>query len=158
MLVLWPVADQEQDPRRAQVVDEAVEKRLAFGVDPVEILEDNDHGMDTALLKQQQPYRLQSAPTSLIGVEPVPTGIVHRNVEDPEARRHERVEGNPERCQLAGDLFTRFERRLVLGHLEVSAEELDHWQVRRLSVRDAPGVHDEAVARTTRAHKLRVEP
>ena len=88
----------------------------------MEILEHDDHGMDAALLQQEQLHRLQSAPTALLGVEPLPPRIIDRDVEHPETRRHEGVEGDPEGRQLARDLLSRLEWRLVLNHLKVSPE------------------------------------
>ena len=40
MLVLGPIGYQQQDARRPQALDQAVEQRLRLAVDPVQVLED----------------------------------------------------------------------------------------------------------------------
>jgi hypothetical protein len=49
VLVLGPVVDEEQEPRRRQAFDEAVQQRLGLGVDPVEVLEDHHERLDLSL-------------------------------------------------------------------------------------------------------------
>ena len=49
VLVLGPVVDEEQEPRRRQAFDEAVQQRLGLGVDPVEVLEHEQHRLHLAL-------------------------------------------------------------------------------------------------------------
>ena len=53
VLVLGPVVDEEQDAGGRQALDEAVEQRLGLGVDPVEILEEEEQRLDLALPEQQ---------------------------------------------------------------------------------------------------------
>ncbi len=58
MLVLGPVVDEEQDARRRQALNEAVEQRLGLGVDPVEILEEHEERLDLAFSEEQSFDRL----------------------------------------------------------------------------------------------------
>ena len=53
MLILRPVVDQEQKPRRRHAVDQTVQERLRFGVDPVQVLEDHQQRLHLALAQQQ---------------------------------------------------------------------------------------------------------
>ena len=53
VLVLGPVVDEEQQPGGRQALHQAVEQRLGLGVDPVEILEDQQQRLDLALAEQQ---------------------------------------------------------------------------------------------------------
>src|SRR4030095_14611910 len=53
VLVLRPVVDEEQEPRRRQALDETVQQRLGRGVDPVEILEDDQERLDLGLAQEQ---------------------------------------------------------------------------------------------------------
>ena len=45
VLVLGTVVNEEQEARRSQAVDKAVEQGLGLAVDPVEILEDHQEGL-----------------------------------------------------------------------------------------------------------------
>jgi hypothetical protein len=122
VLVLWAVIDEQQQAHRPQGVDEPIEERLTLGVDPVEVFEQDDHGLTAALVQQQHPHRFQRAVTALLGVEAFPPRVIDRGAEEPEARRHEGLEGHVEGRQLADDHLSRLERRLVLRDLEVGAE------------------------------------
>src|SRR6185503_12255460 len=51
--VLRPVVDQEQQARGRERLDQAVEERLSLGVDPVEILEDQQKRLLLALTEEQ---------------------------------------------------------------------------------------------------------
>jgi hypothetical protein len=52
VLVLGPVVDEEEEPRRRQALDEAVQQGLSLGVDPVEVLEDHQERLDLGLAQQ----------------------------------------------------------------------------------------------------------
>ena len=52
VLVLRPVVDEEQDARRREALDEAVEHRLGLRVDPVEILEEHEQRLNLAFPEQ----------------------------------------------------------------------------------------------------------
>ncbi len=54
--VLRAVVDEEQEPGRRQALDQAVEERLRLGVDPVEVLEDDQERLDLAL-PQEEPLQ-----------------------------------------------------------------------------------------------------
>ena len=56
VLVLGPVVDHEQEQaRRRQALDQAVEQRLRLAVDPVQVLEDHQERLLPALPQQQAP-------------------------------------------------------------------------------------------------------
>ena len=60
MLVLRPVIDEEEKSRGRQALRQAVQKRLRFGVDPVEVLEDHAEGLQLALAEQEALDGVQS--------------------------------------------------------------------------------------------------
>ena len=45
VLVLGTVVHEQQQPRRAQALDQAVEQGLCLAVDPMEVLEDQEEGL-----------------------------------------------------------------------------------------------------------------
>ena len=47
------VVDEREQARRRQALDQAVQERLGLGIDPVEILEDDEERLDLALAEQQ---------------------------------------------------------------------------------------------------------
>ena len=49
MPVLGPVGDQQEEPSRGQALDQAVEEGLRLGIDPVQVLEDDEDGLILAL-------------------------------------------------------------------------------------------------------------
>jgi len=55
VLVLRPIVDQKQNTGRRETVDEAVKKCLGLGVDPVQVLEDEQQRPHLALV-QEQPF------------------------------------------------------------------------------------------------------
>ena len=52
VLVLRAVVDQEQEPGRRQALDQAVEQGLRLGIDPVQILEDQQQRLHLAFAQQ----------------------------------------------------------------------------------------------------------
>ena len=69
VLVLGAVIDQEQEPRRRQALDQAIEQRLRLGIDPVQILKDQQQRLHLAFPDQQALERVQGAPAALRRVE-----------------------------------------------------------------------------------------
>jgi len=59
VLVLGSVVGEEQDPGGGQALHETVEQRLGFGVDPVEVLEDQQQRLDLAFPEKQALDRLE---------------------------------------------------------------------------------------------------
>src|SRR5262245_3508365 len=68
MTVLEPVIDQQNNPRQRQTFYEAIEKRLGFAVDPMEVLKDDQQGLPLALTDEHPLYRIEGITTPLLGV------------------------------------------------------------------------------------------
>ena len=81
MLVLGPVVDQQEEPRGRQALDQAVEQRLGLGVDPVQVLEDQQQRLHLALAQQQALDRVEGALAALRRVERLPSVVVDRHIE-----------------------------------------------------------------------------
>ena len=78
VLVLRAVVDQQQQAGRGQALDQAVEQRLGLGVDPVQVLEDQQQGLHLALAQQQALEGVEGALAALGRIEGLPGGSVHR--------------------------------------------------------------------------------
>src|SRR5207249_11550967 len=50
--VVWSVVDQDEQTRRWQALDEALEQGLGFGIEPVQILQEQQHGLHLTLTQQ----------------------------------------------------------------------------------------------------------
>src|SRR5215467_6452354 len=70
MAVLGPVIDQQNNPRQRQTFYEAIEKRLGFAVDPMQVLKDDQQGLPLALADEHPLDRLEGITTPLLGVHP----------------------------------------------------------------------------------------
>ena len=74
VLVLGAVVDQQQQPGGGQALDQAVEQRLGLGIDPVQVLEDEEQRLHLAFAQQQALEGLQGALAALRGIEGLPLG------------------------------------------------------------------------------------
>src|SRR5215813_4810440 len=101
VLVLGSVVGEEQDTGGGQTLHETVEQRLGLGVDPVEVLDDQQHGLDLALPEEQALDRLQGVPSALRRVEGLPVLVVDGDIEQRQERRQEGLQRAVEHQQLA---------------------------------------------------------
>ncbi len=75
MVVFGTVVDEEHEAGRRQAVDQAVQERLRLGVDPVQVLHDQEQGLDLARLQQQARADLQGALAALRRLEGLPVRV-----------------------------------------------------------------------------------
>ena len=87
MQVLGPVIDRQEQPRRAQALDQAIEYGLRLGVHPVQVFEDQQERLDPALVEQEAFHRVLDPPALLGRIEIAPGRVVDGNVEQREERR-----------------------------------------------------------------------
>src|SRR5262245_49223426 len=127
--VLGAVADEEQEARRWQALDEAVEQALGLTVDPVQVLEDQDQGLDLALAQQQALDCIKRLLAPLARIESVPGRLLHGHVEEGEKGGHSRDESWVQRQDLPCNLLPDLLRVVATLELEVAAKEIDDGQV-----------------------------
>lgn len=65
MLVLGTVADDEQDARGREALDQVVEQRLALEINPVEIPEEQEKRLDLTFPEEEPLDRVQNPLPSL---------------------------------------------------------------------------------------------
>jgi hypothetical protein len=82
--VFGAVVDQQQQAGRRQALNQAVEERLRLGIDPVEVFDDEQHGVGLALAEQQALHRIERALPTLRRVERLPGGILPGHVQQGE--------------------------------------------------------------------------
>ncbi len=148
MLVLGTVIDEEQETRRGQAVDEAIEQGLGLAVDPVQVLKDHHQGLDLALAQQQALDRVERLPAPLGRIEGLPGRLVHRHVQERQEGGHDGPERRGECQDLPRDLLPDLPRVVAALDLEIAADKLDHGEIRRrFAVRDARRFDHEAAVR-----------
>ncbi len=124
MLVLGAVIHQQQDAGGRQALHQVVQESLRLGIDPVQVLEDQEQGLHLAFPQQQAFQRLQGALATLGGVEGLPRCIVNRDVQECQESRHGRPQGRLQRQRLAGNVLTDLARLIALVDLEVDLEQV----------------------------------
>ena len=146
MLVLRPVVDQEKKSCGRQALDQAVQERLRFGVDPVEIFEDHEQGLQLALAEQETLDGVEGSLATLRRIERLPLRVLDGHVEERQQRGQGRLERPVQREELAGDLLADLPVGLAVVHLEVGPEEIDDRQIAgRLAVGHGTRLQDEPV-------------
>ena len=83
MLVLRTEGEQEQSTRRREPLDQGIEHALGLAIDPVDILEHQQHGLHMALSEDEAPEGIERPLPSLRRAG-VAKGIVR--AQDPEQR------------------------------------------------------------------------
>ena len=93
MPILRPIGHEEHQPGGWKALDETLEDGLRLAVDPLEVLDHDEQGLNPTLADQKAGDALQRASATLRWIQPVPRRIVDGNVE----QREERGERRPER-------------------------------------------------------------
>src|SRR5262245_31273731 len=125
MLVLGAIVDQEEQAGGREALDEPIEHGLALGVDPVQILDEDEEGLDLALAHQEALDAVEGALATLSGVEAFPLGIVDGDVEESQEGRPPGLELAVQGAQLAGDLLADAPAVIAGLDLEVALEQID---------------------------------
>src|SRR5262249_51497864 len=135
VLILGTIVDQKAESRGRKALDEAVEERLRLGIDPLEVLENEEQGLDLGFPEHEPPDRLEGALTPLRRIERLPGPVVDGHIEQREKRRETRLERRVEPEEPRRHLLANRRRVVAVLDAEVRLEELDHRQIRsRLAV------------------------
>src|SRR5262249_34082217 len=81
MLILGAIVDQEAEPGRREALDEAIQKRLGLGIEPLEVLEHDEQGLGLSFPEHEPPDRLEGALAPLGRIESLPGVVVRGDVE-----------------------------------------------------------------------------
>jgi hypothetical protein len=85
-LVLRPVADQEEQTPRRKRLAKLVQEPLCLRVDPVEILEREEKGLDLALSHEESRERVKYRPAPLDRIQLLPLRVLDRHAQEGEER------------------------------------------------------------------------
>ena len=119
--VFGPVRDEEEQRRRARAINEPVQARLGFRVDPVEILENDQKGLDLRLAQQEARDRVERPLAALRRVETLPPGILDRQLEEGEQGRERGLQRTIQGEDLPGDLLADVPLRVPIPDPEVAS-------------------------------------
>ena len=129
VLVLGAVIDQEQEPRRRQALDQAIQQGLCFGIDPVQVLKDQQQRLHLAFSDHQALERVQGAPAALRRVERQEGVVVQQGVQQPQQRRDRVLEGRIECQYLPGHLGPDGPRIVVVLDMGIALQQVQHWTI-----------------------------
>src|SRR5262245_59588857 len=131
------------------------EYRLAFRVNPVQVLHDQEKRLDLALPEPYTRDRVDRTLTALDGVERVPCGIVRGYVGQREQRGEHRLQGFVQGQQRAGHLPADVPDTIPVVDPEVAFQQIDDRQVARPpAVRRHGALEDPPALEPMRAEKF----
>ncbi len=157
--VLGTVIDGKQEGRRRHAVDERVEQRLGLGIDPVQILEDEQHGLVAALAQQDALHPFERGGAARGGIEPVEFVLLGQRVEETQERGNAVLQPFVERQHVPRDLRANGPRVVALGNFEVGLEQEDQRHVRSgLAVGDRARLEHQPPVRAVRVNELVEQP
>jgi hypothetical protein len=87
VLGLGPRADQAQDPRGGQALDQPVQQGLRLRIDPVQVLQHEAERLGVTLPQEEAPQELEGAPPPLGRIEGIPGVVGDRGVQEREHHR-----------------------------------------------------------------------
>ena len=104
MLVLGTIVHQEEEAGRGQALHQAVKEGLRLGVDPVQILKDEEEGLLLALAQEHPLQGIERALAALRGIELQEWTVVRQGVQEGQERWEGVLQGRVQRQDLSGHL------------------------------------------------------
>ena len=133
--VLRPERDEQENARGDEAVDEAIQQRLRFAVDPLQILHEDEERRFDAPAHEKLSDGLKRALATMPRIERVPRRVVVRDVEHRKHRRQHRFQRGVDGAKTARDRARRVVTVLALPFEEV-LQQLARGEIRAvLSVR-----------------------
>src|SRR5919197_724850 len=92
MLVLRTVVDEQQEPGRRYALDQAVQQRLGLGIDPVQVLKDQQQRLHLAFTHEEALEPVERALAPLRWIERQKRAVRWQGVQEGEQRRERRLQ------------------------------------------------------------------
>src|SRR5438876_2708917 len=127
--VLGAIVDEEQYRCRGQALHEAVEQGLRLRVDPVEILQHQDEGLDLTLAEEQPLHRIERDLAALGRLENPKAVLLGESVEEPENGRDHVLECRVQGEQMSGNLGAYRAGVITLVDAEIGLQEIDDGEI-----------------------------
>ena len=159
MPVVRPVVDQQEQARRGQALDKAIEQGLRLRIQPVQILTDQQQGLLLALAQQHPFQGGQRVLAAQRGVE-LPEGAIRgQGVEQRQERRHRVLESGLERPHLLRDLGLHGRRVIPVLQVAIPSQQIADREVRSgLAVGHRGAVKHQPALRVGHLDKLVHQP
>ena len=123
--VLRPVVHGDEQTSRPETLDERVEQRLRFGVDPVEVFEDQHHRLGVRLAQDQAAQGFERRLATLRRREGEEWMVVGKRVQQTEDCGNDVLQRLVEGEERAGHLGPDRPRVVTVVDLEMRLEHLD---------------------------------
>src|SRR5262245_50798605 len=129
MSVLGTIIDEQENPCCRQAIDDAIEHRLSFSIDPVKILDHDDQRLPLTLAQLDAFDHIQNPLAPLTRIESLPLGIAYVDIEQRQDDGNRRLERFVERKQFASNLLANFARVVTTVDLKIGFEQIDGWKI-----------------------------
>src|SRR6266851_5253212 len=127
--VLGAIVDEEQYRCRGQALRQAVEQGLRLRVDPVEILQHQDEGLDLTLAEEQSLHSIERELAALGRLELPEAVLLVQGVEKPENGRDRVRECPVQGEEMSGDLGAYRADVVTLVDAEIGLQEIDDREI-----------------------------
>jgi hypothetical protein len=159
VLVVGPIVDEQQEARAPHPLEERVEQGLCFGIDPLEVFEQQHEGLALALSHDQAHQRFEHVLAPLVGIERAERIVRRQRVEERQDRRDRVGEPGIEVAERRRHALGHARRGIARVDLKIGAEHLDDGQVGRGPlVGERPAVEDPPRLRLRRPEEFVDEP
>src|SRR3989442_2232067 len=92
VLVLGTVGKKQENAGGREALDQSVQERLGFGVDPLQVLKEEQEWPDLALLQHEPLAGLERPLTPLGRIERLPLAVLDGNVQERQECRQHRLQ------------------------------------------------------------------
>jgi hypothetical protein len=155
VLVLGTVVHEQQEPGGWHAFHEVVEEGLRLGIDPMQVLEHEEQGLDLALAQHQALEPVEGLLPPLRRIECQERAALGKGFQKRQHRRDHVPQALVQREQRARHFRANGSSVVAAVHLEVGLEEIDDGQIsRRLAVRHRPAVEDQPFVEAIRVGEL----
>jgi hypothetical protein len=136
-------------------VDQTIEQRFGFGIDPVQIFDDENERLALTLPEEQALQGVERAAPARRSIEALPFQVIGRDIQQGEDCGYDSPETFVEDDDFVIDLRAYLPHVIVVFNLKVAPEHIRHRQVGRgLAVRDRVRFEDEAALYPVRTDEL----
>ena len=131
VLVLRPIVDEQEEVGRGQAVHQAVDQGLRLGINPVQILKDQQQRLPLALTQQQTRQRGECALAPLGWVKLPKRTVVWEGFQQRQQRWQRVLQGFIECQHLPGDLGPNGARVIAVVHMTIALEQVHDGEIGR---------------------------
>jgi hypothetical protein len=129
VLYLFPKVDQQEEAGSRQAFHQGVQEHLGFGIDPVQILDDEQHRPQLTFAHEDSLERVQDALVALGRLERSPLRVFEWHLEERQQCRRGGREGLIEAMECSGNLVPDGCSIIAVSDAEVALEQVKQRQI-----------------------------